>query len=507
MDTLESHLSVPTFLQPGSRRALTRQPISNCIGLTSPLAKSDCLPMRGTMGGTFVPYLDARHSEEYSPGVPHESFDPPASRSCSNGSTKIVTPEQPRNEQPSSQPLQPSATFSRRISSPPIKAFATEEYWHFGEFISAHYGNIDTHEPLKAKKRKCQIVQCRYHGSSENLSESAEIAKPIRISVAKPKLITIPKSFTRRATSHVKSDANEFAHEFPNFEQLSSEPSTLSLSSRGEQSYTSCDDSGYATQGSYASTGDITPSPLGDRSADVSRSLLGRRLSFKNQIPRWIQKKSSLRKSESVFGSTKGSCSSPCTPTGSKFPLDSPAIPSRDKKPVKATSWSVGWVIDHLETSIMQNPQSDLTLSSPVIIFVRSTTEKALLHPFQDIFPTASIEKLSSLCAAFIAQIYLSALGTYENTNSNPISTGVVADGISDKARTRLGLHLSKASQLRIKERLLRRRSADIHARLDKIVDSILMDLCGTSDSGLKRALMSLVQLLEGNKSSDSSWP
>ncbi|KLJ13677.1 hypothetical protein EMPG_11390 [Blastomyces silverae] len=459
------------------------------------------------MGGTFVPYLDTRHGEEYSPGVRRESFDAPTSCSYPNGSSKIVTAEQPRNEQSSSRLLQPSAKFSRRISSPPIKAFATEEYWHFGEFISTNYGNIDAHEPPKVKKRKCQIVQYRHHSSSESLSESAEIAKPVKISrAAKPKLITIPKSSPCRAASHVKSDANEFAHEFPNFEQLSSEPNTLSLSRRGEQSSSSCDDSGYATQGSYSSTGDISPLPLGDRSTDVPRSLLGRRLSFKNQIPRWIQKRSSLRKSESAFGGARGSCSSPCTPTISKFPLDSPANPSKDNRALKATSWSVGWALDHLETSIMQNSRSDLTLSSPVIIFVRSTTEKALLHPFQDIFPSAPIGKLSSLCAAFIAQIYLSALETYENTNCNPTATGSVADGISDKARTRLGLHLSKASQLRVKERLLRTRSADIHTRLDKIVDTLLVDLCGTSDSGLKGALMSLVQLLEGNKGPDSSW-
>ncbi|OJD25338.1 hypothetical protein ACJ73_03287 [Blastomyces percursus] len=456
------------------------------------------------MGRTLVPYLDARHREKYSPGVPHESFDPYASYRCPNGSTKIVTAEQPRIEQSSSRLLQPSATFSRRISSPPIKAFATEGYWHFGEFISTNYGNIDAHEPPKVKKRKCQIVQYRYHSSSESLSESAQIAKPVKISrVAKPKLITIPKSSPCRAASHAKSDVNEFAHEFPNFEQLSSEPCALSLSPCGEKSPSSCDDTGYATQGSSGSTSDIF---LGDTSADVSPSLLERRLSFKNQIPRWIQKKPSLRKSESALGSARGSCLSLCTPTVSKFPLDSPANSSKDKRAPKARSWSVGWAIDHLETSIMQSSRSDLTLSSPFIIFVRSTTEKTLLHPFQDIFPAAPIEKLSSLCAAFIAQIYLSTLETYENTNCNPIATGGVADGISDKARTRLGLHLSKASQLRVKERLSRTRSADIHARLDKFLDTLLVDICGTSDSGLKGALRSLVQLLEGNKSPDSSW-
>ncbi|PGH09562.1 hypothetical protein GX51_00668 [Blastomyces parvus] len=463
------------------------------------------------MGGVFIPYLDTLHSEEGSPKARHESVDLPARCRYPNGSNKIVTAEEPRHEESSSRLPQSSATFTGRISSPPTKAFATEEYWRFGEFISTNYGNIDADEPPKVKKRKCQIVQYRQHSSSESLSESAEIAKPIKISrAAKPKLITIPKHSPCRAAPHVKDDANEFAQEFHMFKQLTSVSSSLDLLPRCEQSSSSCDDSGYATQGSHGSTGDISPLPLSDRAADASPRLLGRRLSFKTRIPRWIQKNSSLRKNESAFGGTRRSCSPPYTPTTSKYPLDSTVNPSKDKRAPRATSWSVGWALDHLEASIMQCSGPNLTLSSPVIIFVRSTTEKALLHPFRDIFPSVPIEKLSSLCAAFVAQIYLSALDTCENTKYNPTATERVADGIPygipDKARETLGLHLSTASQLRVKEHLLRTRSANIHARLDEIADTLLVDICGTSDSGLKGALLSLVQLLEGRNISDPSW-
>lgn len=290
------------------------------------------------------------------------------------------------------------------------------------------------------------------------------------------------------------------------FEQLSSISNSLSLSPRGVQSSIPCDDSGYATQDSYSSIGDTSPLFPDGRAPDASPRLSRRRFSLKSQIPRWIQKNSPVHKNESSSGGAGGSHSPSCTPTLPRLALLSPASPpSEENKTLMATCWTVGWTLDHLEASMMQIPRPNLTLSSPVIIFVRSTTEKTLLQPFKDIFPSAPIEKLSSLCAAFVAQIYLSSLETSEHANNNPVITGNVVDGISGKARTRLGLHLSKTSQLRFKERLLRTRGADINARLDEIVDKLLVDVCGTSDSSLKGALVALVQLLEGNKSSDSS--
>ncbi|KKZ60579.1 hypothetical protein EMCG_04756 [[Emmonsia] crescens] len=453
----------------------------------------------------LVPYLNARHGEENSPEVRRKSFHVATNYRYPNASSKTVTAKQHQNGELSSRFLQPSAASVRRISSLTIQAFDTEECWRFGEFISTNYANTDAREPPKVKRRKCQTVQYRQYSPTENISGPGEVARPVKISrPAKPKLITIQRSSPCRAAPHGKSVANEFAHEFIVFEKLSSISNSLSLPPRGVQSSSPCDDSGYATQDSYSSIGDISPLFPDGRAADASPRLVRRRFSLKSQIPRWIQKNSPVHKNEPSFGDAGECHSSSCAPTLPRLALLSPASPSEENKTLMATCWTVGWTLDHLEASMMQIPRPNLTLSSPVIIFVRSTTEKTLLEPFRDIFPSAPIEKLSSLCAAFVAQIYLSSLETSEHTNNNPVITGNVVDGISDKARTRLGLHLSRTSQLRFKERLLRTRGADINARLDEIVDKLLVDVCGTSDSSLKGALVALVQLLEGNKSSGS---
>ncbi|OJD18031.1 hypothetical protein AJ78_01923 [Emergomyces pasteurianus Ep9510] len=458
------------------------------------------------MGGMFVPYLDACHEGEYSPETRREIFDAVANCRYPKKFDETAATKQPQNGESSSRYLQLPGPPVKRVTRPTIKKeFETEECWRFGDFISTNYGSSDTHEPPKGKKRKCQIVQYRQHSSIESMDGPPEVAKLVNLSrPAKPQLVTILRSSSSRTSVPGKAEASDLAQEFMVFERLSSLSNSLSLSSSGGQSSRPCDDSGYVTQDSYSSNGDISPLSPDCRTADASPGLLRRQFSFKSQIPRWIQKTSPLHKNHSSFGSAVGSYSSPSTPTPTKFPLRSPASSAEAKKALTAKSWSMAWAVDHLETSIMRSPP-DLTLSSPVIIFVRSTTQTTLLHPFQDIFPSAPIEKLSSLCAAFVAQLYLSSLETSEHTNRSPIMTSHVMDGFSDKARARLGIHLSKMSQLRVKERLLRTRGADICVRLDEIVDKLLVDICGTSDSSLKGALMALVQALEGNKSSDSS--
>ncbi|ODH40764.1 hypothetical protein ACO22_01521 [Paracoccidioides brasiliensis] len=55
------------------------------------------------------------------------------------------------------------------------------------------------------------------------------------------------------------------------------------------------------------------------------------------------------------------------------------------------------------------------------------------------------------------------------------------------------------------KKRLLRTRAVDIDTRLDRIVDGLLIDLCGSSDYCNKGALMILVRLLEGKRKRVSS--
>ncbi|ODH47722.1 hypothetical protein GX48_06144 [Paracoccidioides brasiliensis] len=54
-------------------------------------------------------------------------------------------------------------------------------------------------------------------------------------------------------------------------------------------------------------------------------------------------------------------------------------------------------------------------------------------------------------------------------------------------------------------QRLLRTRAVDIDTRLDRIVDGLLIDLCGSSDYCNKGALMILVRLLEGKRKRVSS--
>ncbi|EEH03566.1 conserved hypothetical protein [Histoplasma capsulatum G186AR] len=415
------------------------------------------------MAGMMVaPSLEARHDEEYSAEAGRQSL------------------RQLRIQKSSSQLLQSSAVSVTRITSPTNKTFETEECWLFGEFISTNYGNADAHDLPKIQKRRCQIVQYRQHSSSESLCGSSEVAKPIKIDrPAKPRLITIPKSTSCLAVPCGKSEADAFAQSIPASKKLPSAFSCLNLSPHTERPPGSGDDSGCAGQGSYNSTGDTSRLSLSDPPVDSSSGLL-RRISFKKQIPRWIQKNSPLHKSGSTASRNKD---------------------TTHKRALKTASWSAGYALDHLETLLMQTPLPVLDLSSPVITSMRSTSEKALLTPFKEIFPGAPIEKLSSLCAVFVAQIYLASLEACQNnTNGNQTIIGSVVDGISGKARARLGLPPSKTSQVRVQERPSHPRYANIHDRLNEIADALLVDLCGTSDSGLKRALMSLVQLFESNK-------
>ncbi|PGH10563.1 hypothetical protein AJ79_05385 [Helicocarpus griseus UAMH5409] len=378
-----------------------------------------------------------------------------------------------------------------------------------GDFISANHHRYDgrTSAPNgeKTKVSNCaNQTTWSFEKSTRIRSGSGE--RPVKIKrLAKPKLVTIPRLPICRRDVYGDFAANDSSLAASEFEELSYDSEFLNAIPRGGYD-SSAYDSGYVTQSPYGSTDDSTLSSLEDPVADASDEAVMSRLSLKIQSPQWSHQKSPLRETFPSFDGYSGNYSSPSSPLP-KFTLLSPAKPTAEKRVLLAKCWSMGWILDHLETSISRSPKPDLTLSSPVIIFIRSTTEKALLDPFRDIFPSASIDQLSSLCAALVAQIYLSSVQMYEHAsgsgNHNFATSGV--DGVSNKARTRLGLNISETSQLWIKERLLRTRAADTNNRLNEIVDKLLIDLCGSTDCNLKGALMVLAQLLEGKRSPGAS--
>ncbi|KAK2808208.1 hypothetical protein FQN50_004949 [Emmonsiellopsis sp. PD_5] len=401
--------------------------------------------------------------------------------------------------------LCPSVKLERALAEEIIGTlggFTTENYWRFGKFISTNYQNAAVGFPTNFSKRPKKAKQRKHQ-----INVQTQTARPVTISgPAKPRLITISEPLRRSPVVHENPESRHSLKASMVFDEKAREQNHHPPPECSPCIPSPSHDSGYMTQSPQSSFDD--GSPLSHEEPiliNSPRSFL-HRLSLKNQIPiatRWLHKKSSLNRS--VPSATRCSYSSPCTPLQPRFPMLSPAVQSDEKKALVAKCWSMGWILDHLEASIRNDSKPDLTLSSPVIIFVRSTTESAILDSIGDIFPGTSKEQLSRLCATLIAQVYLFSLQNHDHMGASPLVPNNPVDGIPEKPRTRLGIHISKTSQLQVKERLLQTRAADISARLDKFVEELLMDICGCSHDTLKRAIMVLVQLLEGKRNPESS--
>ncbi|KAK2780985.1 hypothetical protein FQN52_001983 [Onygenales sp. PD_12] len=432
-------------------------------------------------------------------GKPFRRIDVASNSSKTQSKTKPEIRKQSRSVK-----LCPSVKLERALAEEitgTLDGFTTENCWRFGKFITTNYQNAAVGFPTNFSKRPTKVKQRKYQVKAQT-----QTARPVTITgSAKPKLITISEPLRRSPVVHENPETRHSLKASMVFDDEAREPNHHPLECRPCIPSPS-HDSGYMTQSPQSSFDD--GSPLSHEEPiliNSPRSFL-HRLSLKNQIPiatRWLHKKSPLNRR--VPSAAACSYSSPCTPLQPRFPMLSPAAHSDEKKALVAKCWSMGWILDHLEASIKSNSKPDLTLSSPVIIFVRSTTESAILDSIGDIFPSTPKEQLNRLCATLIAQVYLLSLQNHDYMGGSPLVPNNPVDGIPEKPRTRLGIHISKTSQLQVKERLLQTRAADISACLDKFVEELLMDICGCSHDTLKRAVMVLVQLLEGKRNPEPS--
>ncbi|OQE29872.1 hypothetical protein PENSTE_c002G09733 [Penicillium steckii] len=156
------------------------------------------------------------------------------------------------------------------------------------------------------------------------------------------------------------------------------------------------------------------------------------------------------------------------------------------------------WTLEELEHSVKDSPRHLLRLTSPVIVFLRKSDEKALLRPFRTIFPDISEHLLDCLCAALITRNYLLSLATlHRRKPSLSVRSDLYAmDSIPAKACSTLGIQLP-GSPRRVKERLIGTRSSDLRQQVENVIDNLLFDICGRSDSTLKSAVEVLAQVLE----------
>ncbi|EEH34890.2 hypothetical protein PAAG_05937 [Paracoccidioides lutzii Pb01] len=346
------------------------------------------------------PYSDNRCGDDHSSGTRCNSID----ISTSSKHSKISAPSTQNyflNERSSPRSHIFSDLPVKGIASPEVGGIKDEKCWRFGKFISTNYQNAKSDEHHKAKKRKCQIVQYRQHGESRKISASCEIARSVKINrpASPPELITISKFRSYHPDAHGKSRTNETSQGTVILNKPSSESNSPNISPRGGQYFSSSHDSGYSTQASTRSLEDLSL-----LSAEVS----GTSPSSTSQLHPFI------------------------------FPPPTPATPSKEKSELMGICWSMGWVLDHLEASLTRTPQPDLNLSSPVIIFVRSTSDKTLLNPFADIFPSGSTAQLASRKYIYLLYMKMSNRTTGWTFQVTPV------DSVSGEARTRPGPNLSK---------------------------------------------------------------
>ena len=157
------------------------------------------------------------------------------------------------------------------------------------------------------------------------------------------------------------------------------------------------------------------------------------------------------------------------------------------------------WTLDELDHSVKDFPRHMLRLTSPVIVFLRRSDEKALLRPFRTIFPQVAENLLDALCAALIARNYLQSLSTLQRRKPSLSSRIDIhsIDIVPTKAYSTLGIQLPAGSPGRTKGRVLGSRSFELRREVERIVDNLLFAICGRADETLKSAIEVLAQVLE----------
>ncbi|KKK16487.1 hypothetical protein ARAM_000408 [Aspergillus rambellii] len=161
--------------------------------------------------------------------------------------------------------------------------------------------------------------------------------------------------------------------------------------------------------------------------------------------------------------------------------------------------WDHEWTVDQLEHSVKDFPRNKLRLTSPVIMFLRHSHEKALMRPFRQIFPDSPENLLDSLCAVLIARNYVISLPSHSRRTINLPARSHFSklDPVPEKASSILGMKYGQSSSSRIRDRVLGSRSDELRKHLDRIVEGLLFEICGPTNEALKSAVLVLIQVLE----------
>lgn len=188
---------------------------------------------------------------------------------------------------------------------------------------------------------------------------------------------------------------------------------------------------------------------------------------------------------------------SPTTNVPLPKPQPSPGGSSMSEREQLEKWWDHEWTLDQLEHSVKDFPSNMLRLTSPVVMFLRQSSEQALLRPFRQIFPAMSENLLDSLCASLIARNYVVSLSSTQKSTAFLSGASCGFSFVPDKALTTLGIQVPYASPTHIKDRVFGSRSAELRRNLDRIVDYLLFAICGRSDETLKSAVLVVAQVLE----------
>ncbi|KAF9888384.1 hypothetical protein FE257_008662 [Aspergillus nanangensis] len=341
----------------------------------------------------------------------------------------------------------------------------------------------------EVNRRKCQIVQQSPPPPARKREvKSHQLDDPVMFasvaSKSKPKLVDISRQSSPAMSYSIPTPPQ---HPLPSTpDQRLQEISAFSPDTPLEMS-----DSGYITHNSYYSPVDSRPDKEYDpidassiSSGAGSDTVVCNRPAFNQPRPKSMPKPS-LRPKSTSAPKTESSHGSSSNPSG---------------KEELEKWWDHEWTIDQLEVSVKDFPRNMLKLTSPVIMFLRSNNEKALIRPFRKIFPDVAENLLDSLCAALIARNYIVSLSRPNRRTSNfgPHKPGLSRlDTVPEKASSTLGIHYNQASPTRIKDRVLGSRSAELRKDLERIVDNLIFAICGKQDETLKSAVLVLAQVLE----------
>ncbi|RJE24843.1 hypothetical protein PHISCL_02797 [Aspergillus sclerotialis] len=337
-----------------------------------------------------------------------------------------------------------------------------------------------------ANRRKFQIIQKSPPPSVESFDVMAS-NEPVRFAVAskaKPKLVDISPRPQSVMSNSTRSPSLKDKHPVPcTPDQRQQEVSAFSPDTPSERV-----DSGYVARNSYTSRdGDYVDDGYCTETSSMSlgsanSTVIGQKSSKSNDSP-------CLQSEETINAITT--------------PLQKPNSPPRVSSTMSEREqlekwWDHEWTLDQLDHSVRDFPRNMLRLTSPVIMFLRQSNEKALIRPFRKIFPLVSESLLDCLCAALIAHNYIVSLSPNRGSTTSRHNSNLSGlEIIPEKASATLGIQSFHGPPAHFREKILSTRGAELQKDLGMIVDYLLFAICGRSDDTLKSAVLVLIQVLE----------